>query len=234
MLHTTTPKRISSFILSVLTSSLLLLVPAIGAQAQQKKHIVQPVDTVPLFRGVAVSADVVGVAQLAFSDYGQYEAALRVNLKDKFFPVVELGYGKADAENVTTGMAYKTSAPYFRVGLDYNLLKNKHDDYRVYGGLRYAFTSYKYDAYTTGIKDPVWGDDAGYRLEDVKCNCHWMEAVVGVDAKIIGPLRLGWSLRYRRRLAHNDGYAGNTWYIPGFGKQGDTRLGGTFNVIIEI
>lgn len=234
MLHTTTPKRISSFILSVLTSSLLLLVPAIGAQAQQKKHIVQPADTVSLFRGVAVSADVVGVAQLAFSDYGQYEAALRVNLKDKFFPVVELGYGKADAENVTTGMAYKTSAPYFRVGLDYNLLKNKHDDYRVYGGLRYAFTSYKYDAYTTGIKDPVWGDDAGYRLEDVKCNCHWMEAVVGVDAKIIGPLRLGWSLRYRRRLAHNDGYAGNTWYIPGFGKQGDTRLGGTFNVIIEI
>ncbi len=234
MLHTTTPKRISSFILSVLTSSLLLLVPAIGAQAQQKKHIVQPVDTVPLFRGVAVSADVVGVAQLAFSDYGQYEAALRVNLKDKFFPVVELGYGKADAENVTTGMAYKTSAPYFRVGLDYNLLKNKHDDYRVYGGLRYAFTSYKYDAYTTGIKDPVWGDDAGYRLEDVKCNCHWMEAVVGVDAKIIGPLRLGWSLRYRRRLAHNDGDAGNTWYIPGFGKQGGTRLGGTFNIIVEI
>lgn len=158
MLHITTPKRISSFILSVLTSSLLLLVPAIGAQAQQKKHIVQPADTVPLFRGVAVSADMVGVAQLAFSDYGQYEAALRVNLKDKFFPVVELGYGKADAENVTTGMAYKTSAPYFRVGLDYNLLKNKHDDYRVYGGLRYAFTSYKYDAYTTGIKDPVWGD----------------------------------------------------------------------------
>lgn len=202
MLHTTTPKRISSFILSVLTSSLLLLVPAIGAQAQQKKHIVQPADTVPLFCGVAVSADVVGVAQLAFSDYGQYEAALRVNLKDKFFPVVELGYGKADAENVTTGMAYKTSAPYFRVGLDYNLLKNKHDDYRVYGGLRYAFTSYKYDAYTTGIKDPVWGDDAGYRLEDVKCNCHWMEAVVGVDAKIIGPLRLGWSLRYRLSLIH--------------------------------
>ena len=234
MLHTTTPKRISSFILSVLTSSLLLLAPAISAQAQQKKHIVQPADTVPLFCGVAVSADVVGVAQLAFSDYGQYEAALRVNLKDKFFPVVELGYGKADAENVTTGMAYKTSAPYFRVGLDYNLLKNKHDDYRVYGGLRYAFTSYKYDAYTTGIKDPVWGDDAGYRLEDVKCNCHWMEAVVGVDAKIIGPLRLGWSLRYRRRLAHNDGDAGNTWYIRGFGKQVDTRLGGTFNVIIEI
>lgn len=234
MLHTTTPKRISSFILSVLTSSLLLLVSAIGAQAQQKKHIVQPADTVPLFRGVAVSADVVGVAQLAFSDYGQYEAALRVNLKDKFFPVVELGYGKADAENVTTGMTYKTSAPYFRVGLDYNLLKNKHDDYRVYGGLRYAFTSYKYDAYTTGIKDPVWGDDAGYRLEDVKCNCHWMEAVVGVDAKIIGPLRLGWILRYRRRLAHNDGDAGNAWYIPGFGTQCDSRLDGTFNIIIEI
>ena len=67
------------------------------------------------------------------------------------------------------------------------------------------------------------------------CNYHWIEAVVGVDAKIYGPLHLGWSLRYKRRIAHKEeGDFGNTWYVPGFGIFGDTRLGGTFNVIIDI
>ena len=208
---------------------------AATATAQQKKSVAaQQPDSVPCFRGVAVSADVVGLVQLAVSDYGQYEAALRINLKDRYFPVIELGYGKANADNVTTGLTYKTGAPYARIGLDFNIMKNKHDDYRIYAGPRYALTYYKFDAFTTGVKDPVWGDDTGYSVSGVKCNCHWLEAVVGVDARIAGPLRLGWSVRYRRRIAHNDGNAGNTWYVPGYGKQGDTRLGGTFNITIEI
>ncbi len=113
-------------------------------------------------------------------------------------------------------------------------MKNKHDDYRVFVGARYALTYFKYDAFTTGLKDPVWGDDADYRIEGEKCNYHWLEGVVSVDAKIWGPLRLGWSVRYRKRLFYSDGEAGNCWYVPGYGKQGGTRLGGTFNVTIEI
>jgi len=80
----------------------------------------------------------------------------------------------------------------------------------------------------------VWGDDADYRIDGEKCNYHWLEGVVSVDAKIWGPLRLGWSVRYRKRLFYSDGEAGNCWYVPGYGKQGGTRLGGTFNVTIEI
>jgi hypothetical protein len=55
-----------------------------------------------------------------------------------------------------------------------------------------------------------------------------------VDATILGPLHLGWSVRYKRRLAHDDGIIGRTWYVPGYGKEGSSRLGGTFNVIIDI
>ena len=44
------------------------------------------------------------------SDYGQYEASLRINLKDKYYPVFELGYGKADASDEATQITYKTSA----------------------------------------------------------------------------------------------------------------------------
>ena len=214
----------------------LLVINNIQISAQQKgKQIAEtPSDTIPLFRGVALSADLAGIAQMAFSDYGQYEAALRINLKDKYFPIIELGYGKADAENVISKLSYKTSAPYGRIGIDFNLMKNKHDIYRIYGGFRYAYTSFKFDVEGHDITDPIWGDHVKYSAKDVKVNYHWLEAVFGLDAKIWGPIRLGWSFRYKRRLIHDDGNIGNTWYVPGYGKQGGTRLGGTFNVAFEL
>ena len=230
-----TQRRISSFISRAIAISLLLLAVATPSAAQEMKGIAkQEADTVALFRGVAVSADLVGLVQLAVSDYGQYEAALRINLKDKYFPVVELGYGKADANDITTSMTFRTKAPYGRVGLDFNLLRNKHDIYRAYAGFRYGCTFYKFDVEGEGIKDPVWSDDVPFSVTGVKANYHWIEGVFGVDAKIAGPLRLGWSVRYRSRIAHDDGTLGNTWYVPGYGKKGGTRLGGTFNIIFEI
>lgn len=234
-----TVKRTSSFVSRVITISLLLIaVTTATAQSRMDatadKKLTAQKDTVAFFRGVAVSADVVGLAQLAFSDYGQYEAALRINLKDRYFPVFELGYGTADSDNPTTNLKYKTSAPYWRVGMDFNIAKNKHDAYRVYAGARYAMTYYKFDVVGSGLKDPVWGDDVDYNVKGMKAYYHWMEAVFGVDAKIAGPLRLGWSVRYRRRITHDDGNIGKTWYVPGYGKQGGSRLGGTFNIIFEI
>ncbi len=227
-------KHISSYIL-VLVSNLLLLMSSQSAQAQAKiKKMAEQPDTIPLFRGLAVSVDAFGAGQMWLGEYGQYEAALRINIKDKYFPIVELGYGKADAKDDGTNIQYKTNAPYARIGMDWNLMKNKHDIYRLYGGVRYAFTSFKYDLESPDITDPVWGTSGPYNAKDVSCNYHWLEGVFGVDAKIWGPIRLGWSVRYKRRIAHNDGDLGNTWYVPGFGKQGGSRFGGTFNIIFEL
>lgn len=202
------------------------------ANAQEKN--VEKKDSVPLLRGFAVSVDLVGPAQMFLGDYGQYEAALRINLRDKYFPVFELGLGKADHDNDVTKISYKTSAPYAKIGIDFNLLKNKHDIYRLYAGARYAFTSFKYDLSHPDITDPVWGSTAVYSAKGVKCNYHWIEAVIGVDAKIWGPLHLGWSVRYKSRIAYDDGELGNSWYVPGFGKTGGSNIGGTFNVSIDI
>ena len=249
-----TQKRISSFI-SVQTGSnracrklpvcrlsvyrtvltaVVLLVLCVRSAAQSRPSAAAARDTVAFFRGVAVSVDVVGAVQRAVSDYGQYEAALRISLRDRYFPVFELGYGTADASDPSTRLAYKTSAPYGRIGVDFNIARNKHDDYRIYVGARYALTYYKFDVTGSGIKDPVWGDDVHYEARGIKANSHWLEGVFGVDAKIAGPLRLGWSVRYRRHLWGDDGTLGNTWYVPGYGKQGGSRLGGTFNVIFEL
>lgn len=231
----TFPHRTSISTLAIAAISVLLLSWSQPAQAQSKRKKIEAApDTTALFQGVAVSVDLLGPVQRAVSDYGQYEAALRINLKGKYFPVFELGLGSADGRDDATTLHYKTTAPYGRIGCDFNLLKNKHDIYRLYGGVRYAYTSYKFDLDGAPVTDPVWGGATPYEAYGEKCSFQWAEALIGVDAKIWGPIRLGWSLRYKRRLLHSEAGVGNSWYVPGFGKQGGSRFGGTFNIAFEL
>lgn len=230
-LQRTTSISISRLVISILLTAFTIL-PA-GAQRKANKDVAVK-DTVALFKGFSVSADIVGPIMMAVSDYGQYEAALHLNLKDKYFPVVEVGYGKADHTEETTKMTYKTSAPFFRIGTDFNVLKNKHDIYRLLVGARYGFTAFKYDLSSPGVNDPVWGGTSEYSATGVKCNYHWIEAGISVDVKLAGPVHLGWSARYKQRLSANEGPLGKAWYVPGYGKTGTSTFGILFNVAIDI
>ncbi len=224
-----------SICISSLAISLLFMSPAtVKAQFMKKKMKEHMVDTVPFFRGFAVSADLLGAGMLLMSDYGSVEGALRINLKDRYFPVFEAGYAESDKADAGTHVSYKTQAPYGRIGIDFNLLKNKHDIYRLYAGVRYAYTRYQFDIASPAVKDPVWGDNVDFSTQGVDAYCHWAEVVFSADASIWGPLHLGWSVRYRNRLVSNEGELGKSWYVPGYGKSGKSNFGGTFNVIIDI
>ena len=213
--------------------SLLLMLCSLTAGAQGILKLQR--DSIPLFRGFALSFDLVGAAQKMLSDHGQYEGAFRLNLHDQFFPIVEVGYGYASHEDdeVTT-ISYHTSAPYFRAGIDVNVMKKKHTGNRVYVGLRAAHTSYKVDVSAQSFIDPTWKRTTTYGIKDEPCSQTWAEFLFGIDAKIFGPLHLGWSARYKMRLAHDDGLMGKTWYVPGYGMQDGSAMGVTFNVIIDI
>lgn len=201
-----------------------------------KASAAEPVDTVPLFNGIAISADLLGAGLAMFSDYGQYEAALRVNLKDKYFPVFEMGYGVGKHEtDPVTGLAAESKAPYYRIGVDYNMRKDKHDGYRLYGGFRYAFTSFDFNLTHQGIADPVYGGTAPIAIDGERVNYHWLEGVFGVDVPIFYPVRLGWSVRYRRRITSTDlPYGASTWYVPGYGTDEKNKWAATFNLAFEL
>lgn len=224
-----TLRSTSRFLISVAA-----LLSTLSLYGQKRMAVAEDTVKVSLFRGFAVSVDLAGAIQKAVSDYGQYEAALRINLRDKYFPIVEAGIGKADHDDAVSKISYSSSAPYFRIGVDFNMMKQKHDVNRIYVGVRYGFSSFKYDVHHPGVKDPIWKDISAYDVDDVSCNYHWAELVAGVDAKIWGPFHLGWSARYRRRISYDNGPLGNVWYVPGYGKSGNTRMGGTFNVTIDI
>ena len=104
----------------------------------------------------------------------------------------------------------------------------------IFGGLRYAFTSFKYDVDGPAIVDPIYGTETPFSYHDVSANAQWMEVVFGLEAKIWKFVHLGWSFRYKFQTHEKKTSIGRVWYIPGYGKSDGTCLGGTFNLIFDI
>ena len=229
-----THRQHTSCFVSRLAVSLLLLV-LLAPSAYGQKLFRMEKDSIPFFRGFSLSFDLVGPVMLMVSDHGEYEGALRINLHDQWFPVFELGIGRANHENdEVTGLTYKTTAPYFRIGMDWNVMKNKHLPNRIFAGFRYAFTAFKADYINDNLIDPVYQYKAVYDIEGVSCSQQWLELVFGIDAQLYGPIHLGWNIRYLRRLFYKEGDIGKAWYVPGFGINDKNNFVGNFNIIIDI
>lgn len=181
-----------------------------------------------LFESVSIGVDAIGPLLNKMSGYGDYQAYLQLNLNGKYLPIVELGYGTSDETNENTHVNYKAKAAFGRIGCDYNVMRNKHDYYRVMVGVRYGYTSFNYD---TSI--PTDESHTAFSTTTEKCSLHWAELVFGVDAKVWGPLHLGWSLRYRRRLTSPDG-VNPPLYAPGYGNASEgTRFMGLYTVSLQ-
>ncbi len=187
------------------------------------------------FKGFTLSADIFGPVMYAFSDYGNAEGALRLNLKNTYFPVFEAGYTKCETTDDNTDISYKTAAPYFRIGIDYNVLKDKWQDNRLYVGLRYGFTSFTYDMSGPDMTDPIWHGTAPFRYKGMKSTSHWAEIVFGVQVKIWSKFHMGWSVRYKKPLKIGQEIYAQPYYVPGYGTTvNESCWGGTYNLIFDL
>lgn len=131
---------------------------------QKKKEVV--VDTIPFYNGTYVGVDIYGIgSKMLGGDFMSSEVSIGVNLKNKFIPTIEFGMGGTDTWN-ETGIHYKSkTAPFFRIGVDYNTMaKKKEKNSYLYVGLRYAFSSFKYDVSTLPVDDPIWEEASEIRV----------------------------------------------------------------------
>ena len=188
----------------------------------------------PVFAGCAVGFDVAGAAMMGLAKWGQLEGQVRVNIKHRIFPVAEIGWGRSNYTDDKTDQHYKTDAPYFRIGCDYNFIKNPLTGNRIFGGVRYGYTSFKYDMSGHDIVDPVWNVTMPYNVQGYRSSQHWLEIVAGVEARIWKFFHLGWSVRYKIRLKEGDNAYGSAFYVPGFGKNDTSCFGGSLNLIFDI
>lgn len=203
---------------------------------------------IPFFKGISVGYDLMGPIYKGYSDdYISHEFFIDFNFKNRFLPVVEVGYGKADKWG-DKGINYKTKAPYIRFGMDYNFLYKKEHGSILSLGLRYAFTSFDYEIEALPLKDGVWGDEVtnpniwdDIWKESVTIpyskqagNMHWLEFVASVRTKIISNLHMSLSLRMRRKINAKTADLANPWYIPGYGIYKTSRFGMSYSIIYTI
>lgn len=202
----------------------------------------------PLYNGLTISTDIYGVgASVLGSDFMQAEVAVEASLKNRFFPVVEVGYGNTDTWS-DRGTHYKSSAPYFRIGMNYNTMYKKGRPSYLYVGFRYGFSSFSYDAVSTPIEDgrfgggldnpslteDIWGGSVAFDHKGLKASMGWVELLVGIRAQIYKDFYMGWSLRMKRRMNTSLTEYGDPWYVPGFGEYDSSRWGITYSLIYKL
>jgi hypothetical protein len=190
-----------------------------------------------VFRGLSVHADVGSPIISLLGGYARsYEVQLDVNLYRRLYPIFEMGYATAKKEAIT-GIVYDTRAPFFRVGLNYGLLKPFKDDGSSrsvksypFVGLRYAMSPVTYNLSNVEINDEYWGTAA---IEDFRNNVKyagWMEVVGGVRVDLFKGLTMGWSVRLKTFLHTSAPEKSYVWYVPGYGKS--SGMGVMFNYTI--
>ncbi len=182
--------------------------------------------------GLYFSADVFGYIYPIFVKDAFYstEVSATMDINNRFFPTVEVGVGHTDIVSQLYEIGYSTRAPYYRVGMDYNVQYKSGKPGYIYLGLRAGYTSFRYSVDAPPLVDPIWGDEASVQFTNMPCRAVWAEAVGGVRTEIVKNFYMGWSLRYKYPIYMAPIANGGPWYIPGFGAGKGGVLGATYTV----
>lgn len=223
-------KRIITVYIILLTSSLLW-----PLHAQRDAMSADTAVVAPLYGGLSVGADVFGViGRFLLYDFTSAEVSLNADFRNKFFPVVEVGFGTIDMTDETYSIHYKSAAPYARIGLDYNLMAKKQTENYLFAGLRYGFSAFKYDVAAPDMSDEVWGGTIPFSYSGVRSSAHWMEMLLGIKVKIVRNFFMGWTARFKFRFSAKETLNTTPWYIPGYGDNKSSNFGFTYNLIYQL
>ena len=226
--------RILSYILF---SSILLLTPATLHAKEKNEPKKETEYKFFSFNGVGIQADLFGYAYTLIGDYTYAEGAVEFNIGNILYPIFEGGYGWCNYADATSGMHYKTAAPYYKVGFNYNFFtkKDRPDPKSyVYALVRFGWSNPKYDVDTPVITDPVWGGQTSLHLAGINGKSMWGEIGAGIKVKIVQGFHMGWSIRYKMRFTDKGSPTSRMWYIPGYGINSRTCFGGSYSLIYEI
>lgn len=200
---------------------------SVSAQKQKQDSIKA---SEKLFRNFRVEADMVPLAMLALGNNETYsfEGAVQTNLLGKYFPVIEGGF--AGAEKTTDNNIYfKTSGPFGRIGLDFNVMKpkpgKKPTNNYFLAGVRIGFSAYEYQLHNVTVSQDYWGESLTRNFNNIAATNAWFEIVAGIRVEIIPKLYMGWTIRNKNLFGEPTPGEFHSYYIPGYGKNKSSNWG---------
>ena len=188
-------------------------------------------DSIPLYQGVNVKLDIAMPIIEAARSAGKiqdYEMAVNVRLKNRFYPTLELGY--ALAECGADGAQHKGQGGFARLGMDLAIVKKGATENNLMIGLRVGGAYQNYDLTNVQLQTDYWQSNSIDFYNQNRFDC-WGEIVVGCQVYLWKGLHMGWygrvKLLFTRNVAEEQVLP---YYVPGLGFRNDFNWG--FNYYI--
>lgn len=218
----------------IIISSVFLFCSFAQSIAQEKKAE-HKTDSTKLLQGIWVEADIAPLVESALfnKDSYSFQGNIQLNLKNKYFPVVELGFAGAD-KTTADNIQFKTNGMFGKIGLDIPMMKpkpsstQKNNNFLV--GLRLGMSPFGYSIYNQTITDDYWKHTETYNLESISTVKLWFEITAGLRVEVYKNIYMGWTVRNKHQITKTKPGETAPWYIPGYGK-GNSSVWG-FSYII--
>jgi len=191
--------------------------------AQENEDVKIEKDTTKTYRfGLRVGVDVSKLIKTALvEDYTAYEINADYKFAKKYYLAGEYGFEDRTLDEMQVN--YSAKGHYFKLGVDYNMYTNWLDmENSIYAGFRYGFSSHKqtlnrYNIYNT---DLYWNENLTQNVtREFDTNTSgWIELQLGVKAKVLSNLYLGFNVQLKNKISNNNPTGFENLYIPGFGQ----------------
>lgn len=122
--------------------------------------------------------------------------------------------GVANISKTRPEYEFKTNGFYGRIGIERNMLKNGNDV--LFFGARYALGVFDFRSDRFVATDDYWGDYES-SIEKQGFSAHWLEGVTGLKGNVWRNFYLGFTVRYKLRVAFSGNQTLGSITIPGFG-----------------
>lgn len=197
--------------------------------------IVVPRMLYPTLNGITIGVNIWDAAMRAFGQkYGLVDFSGAVSFHNRYFAVFEAGIGTCHDTPSGNNYTFRSPlAPYFKIGGDYNIFYNNSPDYQLRFGLRYGLSSFKWSVDDVTLPNDYWGDPAHFSIPGRTTTAGWLELLLNIRVKIVGPLSMGWALKFHRILHESKCPDGKPMVIPGYGKRTGAITGG-FSIFYTI
>jgi hypothetical protein len=173
----------------------------------------------PLLTDLALGLNVAEPLFMAFGqNYASVDVNATLNMWNRLQPTVELGLGWAKSTPDDMNFTYRGKpSPYFKVGANYNFLFKNSPDYQAFLGIRLGYSTFSYDVTDVYYPSSYWHEELSGDITGEHSHALWGEAGAGLRVKLMGPISLGWMIRYHGIFNYGKSDHSRPWFIPGYG-----------------
>lgn len=203
--------------------NLALLVASFNGWSQKIKKDFKPSE-------VIFAVDAIRLGKTLFTDETKLEFHSKIDFHH-YYLAGEFGVDKINSSG--NGFSYNSEGSFFRIGPHVNMMPyNKHRS-SIFFGLMYARSNFN-DQIIYDADDSGWGAQSVTHAND-NLTARWYEANVGINVKILGPLYLGYTVRFKFSKQLSGAGELQPFEIPGYGEANKgSRFGLNYYIIYKL